>query len=54
MQRDALPGRGMTDFHGSRKMSCVPMRRQMMCGSPGVTDAPYEKVARQSGAHVIS
>src|SRR6266852_3473338 len=31
-----------------------PTRRQMMCGSPEVVSSPYSKVARPSGAHVIS
>lgn len=32
--------RGRRSYHGSRKMSCVPMRRQMMCGSPSGTGSP--------------
>ena len=27
--------------YGIRKIWCVPTRRQTMCGSPGVTSAPY-------------
>ncbi len=34
--------------------SCVPTRRQVTCGSPGRCSGPYSKVARPSGAQVIS
>lgn len=40
--------------HGRRKTECVPMRRQRTCASPDRTSAPYSKVARPSGAQVIS
>jgi hypothetical protein len=40
--------------YGWRKMSWVPTRRHFTCGSPGRRSGPYSKVARPSGAHVIS
>lgn len=43
-----------TGGHGCLKISCVPMRRQMTCGSPSTTASPYWKVARPSSTHVIS
>jgi hypothetical protein len=39
---------------GRRKTECVPMRRHTTCASPDRISGPYPKVARPSGAQVIS
>jgi len=40
--------------YGWRKILCVPTRRQTTCDTPGRRSGSYSKVARPSGAHVIS
>ncbi|MGH3801995.1 MAG: hypothetical protein ACRDTD_18040 [Pseudonocardiaceae bacterium] len=40
--------------YGRLKMSCEPIRRQITCRSPGRCSGPNSKVARPSGAQVIS
>jgi len=48
---DSLPSGGRP--YGRRKTAWVPIRRQITC-APSPCDAPYSKVARPSGAQVIS
>lgn len=40
--------------YGSLNTAWVPTRRQITCGSPARTSAPYSNVARPSGENVIS